>query len=48
VQPKDEKEAEQSARWFPDRARPIDKIKDYRGKRIILLEVTGTPIKSSP
>ena len=48
VQPKDEKGAEQSTRWLPNRARPIEKIKDYRGKRIILLEVQGAPSKARP
>ncbi len=47
VQPKDENNVEQSTRWLPNRARPVAKIKDYRGKRIILLEVTGVPINSN-
>jgi len=43
VQPKDDKEAEQSSRWLPAHARPIEKIEDYRGRRVILLQVNGTP-----
>jgi len=39
VQPKDQNAAEQSRRWLPQRARPIREIKDYRGKRVVLLEV---------
>jgi 4-amino-4-deoxy-L-arabinose transferase-like glycosyltransferase len=40
VQPENEKAAEQSSRWLPRRARPIGQpIKDYRGKRVILLGV---------
>src|SRR4029078_11575128 len=43
VQPKDEKEAERSEIWRPQRPRPILQIKDYRGRRVILFEVNGTP-----
>jgi 4-amino-4-deoxy-L-arabinose transferase-like glycosyltransferase len=38
VQPKDEKAAEESPRWQPQQLRPILRIKDYRGKRVSLLE----------
>ena len=48
VQPKDDKEAEQSSRWLPAHARPIKKIKDYRGRRVILLEVSRASAPSSP
>ena len=40
VQPDREKSAEQSERWSPQHARPILREKDYRGKRIILLQVS--------
>ena len=43
VQPKDEKAAERSEIWRPERPRPILQIKDYRGRRVILLEVDGAP-----
>ena len=33
VQPSDEKQAEQSTLWAPQRAEPILRIKDYRGHR---------------
>ena len=39
VQPEREKRAEQSERWSPLHARPILREKDYRGKRIVLLQV---------
>jgi 4-amino-4-deoxy-L-arabinose transferase-like glycosyltransferase len=41
VQPKDEETAEGSTRWSPEHARLILQIKDYRGKRVILLRVHG-------
>jgi 4-amino-4-deoxy-L-arabinose transferase-like glycosyltransferase len=41
VQPADEKAAEESALWAPQRAEPILRIKDYRGRRVILLRVQG-------
>jgi 4-amino-4-deoxy-L-arabinose transferase-like glycosyltransferase len=41
VQPADEKKAEQSDRWAPQKAGPILRIKDYRGRRVILLRVGG-------
>ena len=40
LQPKDEKVTETSLRWTPAHARPILRIKDYRGRRVILLRVT--------
>jgi len=40
VQPEDEKIAEESAIWAPERAEPILRIKDYRGRRVILLRIT--------
>ena len=43
VQPSDEKKAEQSTLWAPQRAEPILRIKDYRGHRVILLRVGGNP-----
>ncbi|MBA3542848.1 MAG: glycosyltransferase family 39 protein [Chthoniobacterales bacterium] len=43
VQPADEKKAVESTRWAPARAEPILRIKDYRGRRIILLEVAPKP-----
>ena len=43
VQPADEKKAEQSTLWAPGRAEPILRIKDYRGRRVILLRVRGNP-----
>ncbi|MGH8094708.1 MAG: ArnT family glycosyltransferase [Chthoniobacterales bacterium] len=39
LQPKDEKEAEGSSRWLPEHARAIEQIKDYRGRRMALLQV---------
>jgi hypothetical protein len=39
VQPKDEKAVEQSQLWSPQQATPILRIKDYRGRRVILLRV---------
>ena len=39
VQPTDENAAENSALWEPQRAEPILRIKDYRGRRVILLRV---------
>jgi 4-amino-4-deoxy-L-arabinose transferase-like glycosyltransferase len=47
VQPKDDKEAEHSPRWLPQHARPIRKIKDYRGRRAILLKVSPTSAPAS-
>ena len=42
VQPENEKPAEQSTRWLPRRAQPVGApIKDYRGRRVILLRVNG-------
>ncbi|HEY2713947.1 MAG TPA: glycosyltransferase family 39 protein [Chthoniobacterales bacterium] len=38
VQPKNEKTAEESQRWQPRKLQPILRIKDYRGKRVSLLE----------
>lgn len=43
VQPENEKAAEQSPLWLPQRPRPIEQIKDYRGRRVILLQVSGNP-----
>jgi hypothetical protein len=43
VQPADEKKAAQSTLWAPGRAEPILRIKDYRGRRVILLRVRGNP-----
>jgi 4-amino-4-deoxy-L-arabinose transferase-like glycosyltransferase len=40
VQPENEKAAEQSPRWLPQRPQPIEQIKDYRGRRVILLRVS--------
>jgi hypothetical protein len=42
VQPSNEKPAEQAKIWAPAHARPIREIKDYRGRKVILLEVGGT------
>jgi hypothetical protein len=39
VQPEKEKKAEALPQWSSQRAAPILRIKDYRGKRIILLKV---------
>jgi 4-amino-4-deoxy-L-arabinose transferase-like glycosyltransferase len=39
VQPGDENAAAHSALWAPQRAEPILRIKDYRGRRVILLRV---------
>ncbi|MBA3651128.1 MAG: glycosyltransferase family 39 protein [Chthoniobacterales bacterium] len=39
VQPQKQAEAENSSQWAPRRARPILEKKDYRGHRVILLEV---------
>jgi len=42
VQPTDLKKVEESTRWSPQRAEPIlPPIKDYRGRRVILLRVRG-------
>ena len=42
VQPKDEKAAEDSNLWAPQKATPIlPPMKDYRGRRVILLRVGG-------
>jgi 4-amino-4-deoxy-L-arabinose transferase-like glycosyltransferase len=41
VQPENEKAAEQSPRWLPRRPQTIEQIKDYRGRRVILLRVNG-------
>ena len=41
VQPEDEQAAEQSQRWLPRRLRPVLRLKDYRGHRVILLQVGG-------
>jgi 4-amino-4-deoxy-L-arabinose transferase-like glycosyltransferase len=38
VQPKDEKAAEELPRWQPQRLQSILQIKDYRGKRVSLLQ----------
>jgi 4-amino-4-deoxy-L-arabinose transferase-like glycosyltransferase len=43
VQPSDEKKAAQSTLWAPGRAEPVLRIKDYRGRRVILLRVRGNP-----
>ena len=43
VQPENEKAAEQSPLWLPQRPQPIEQIKDYRGRRVILLRVSGNP-----
>ena len=44
VQPENEKGAEQSQLWEPQHAQPILRIKDYRGRRVILLRVAeGVP-----
>jgi 4-amino-4-deoxy-L-arabinose transferase-like glycosyltransferase len=39
VQPANEKPAERANIWAPAHARPIQEIKDYRGRKVILLEV---------
>jgi 4-amino-4-deoxy-L-arabinose transferase-like glycosyltransferase len=39
VQPQREADAEEKELWLPRRARPVLKIKDYRGHHVILLEV---------
>ena len=39
VQPDNEKGAEQSPLWLPQHARPILRIKDYRGRHVILLRI---------
>jgi hypothetical protein len=39
IQPADENAATHSALWTPRRAEPILRIKDYRGRRVILLRV---------
>ncbi len=44
VQPSDERKAEQSTLWAPGKAEPILRIKDYRGRRVILLRVRATPM----
>jgi 4-amino-4-deoxy-L-arabinose transferase-like glycosyltransferase len=41
VQPENEKPAERSAKWTPQEAQPILRIKDYRGHRVVLLRVTA-------
>ena len=41
VQPSNEKPAERADIWGPAHARPIREIKDYRGRKAILLEVGG-------
>jgi 4-amino-4-deoxy-L-arabinose transferase-like glycosyltransferase len=41
VQPANELEAEATERWAPLRARPILKIKDYRGRRAAILTISG-------
>jgi len=43
VQPSDEKKAEESTLWTPQRAEPILRIKDYRGRQVILLRVGDNP-----
>ncbi|HEY3662960.1 MAG TPA: glycosyltransferase family 39 protein [Chthoniobacterales bacterium] len=43
VQPSDEKAAESSDLWGPAKAEPILRIKDYRGRRVILLRVMRHP-----
>ena len=43
VQPADEKKAEESTLWAPEGPEPILRIKDYRGRRVILLRVGGNP-----
>ncbi|MGI8819607.1 MAG: ArnT family glycosyltransferase [Chthoniobacterales bacterium] len=39
VQPEREGEALASSQWLPRRARPLLRLKDYRGKQVILLEI---------
>ncbi|MGI8890430.1 MAG: ArnT family glycosyltransferase [Chthoniobacterales bacterium] len=39
VQPEREKAVAESKLWLPRQAQPIRKIKDYRGRKVILLEV---------
>jgi hypothetical protein len=41
VQPDKQREAETTNRWAPLSARPILQIKDYRGRRVILLRIGG-------
>ena len=41
VQPSKEKRAEQANIWGPAHARPIREIEDYRGRKVILLQVGG-------
>ncbi len=43
VQPKDEKAVAQSAEWLPQRPYPILRIKDYRGRRVILFQIAESP-----
>ena len=46
VQPDKEAAAEKSARWAPQSARPILRIKDYRGRSVILLHVgEASPVR---
>lgn len=40
VQPENKEAAEQSTLWLPQHPQPIEQIKDYRGRRVILLRVT--------
>jgi hypothetical protein len=39
VQPEKEKAAEQSQLWVPRKAEPILRLRDYRGHRVVLLQV---------
>ncbi|HEY1581634.1 MAG TPA: glycosyltransferase family 39 protein [Chthoniobacterales bacterium] len=41
VQPDNEKPAERSAKWAPQQAQPILRIKDYRSHRVVLLRVAA-------
>ena len=43
VQSANKEAAEQSSLWLPQRPRPIEEIEDYRGHRVILLQVTTAP-----
>ena len=43
VQPENKAATEQLPLWRPQRPEPIEEIKDYRGRRVILLQVRGNP-----
>ena len=43
IQPEREEETEKSDRWLPRRPQPIFSIKDYRNRKVILLEIRERP-----